>query len=94
MTEIAYNFGANEETLEHIQRAINDIRSIHEDVDTIFKTLPDLYIGQQADALQEQHHDINNKLQSLLHELESTRSAAVDQQHEMQALDSQLAGGF
>jgi uncharacterized protein YukE len=94
MTEITYNFGNNEETLEHIQRAIGDIRSIHEDIDTIFRTLPDLYMGQQADALQQQHHDVNSKLQSLLHDLENTRAAALDQQHEMQALDAQLAGGF
>jgi uncharacterized protein YukE len=92
--QITYHFAENRDGLDHVQRAINDIHGMADDIHSIFNALPDLYDGEQQQALQARHQQISQKLEDILHDLEGTKLAASDQQDEMEALDHKLAGGF
>ncbi|GFG67526.1 hypothetical protein MKUB_50160 [Mycobacterium kubicae] len=93
-SDILYNFAENHDGLDHIQRVVTDIQTIAEDVRKVFQGISDLWEGATPEALQAAHLRINQKLEDFLHAIQATGASASDQQDEMQALDSSLAGGF
>ncbi|BDB43700.1 MULTISPECIES: WXG100 family type VII secretion target [Mycobacterium] len=93
-SDILYNFAENHDGLDHIGRVVTDIHTIANDVHKVFQGIADLWSGQTPEALQAAHQRINTQLEDYLHAIQATGAAAGNQQDEMQALDSQLAGGF
>lgn len=92
--EIRYDFTANHDALDHVQRLINDIEATSQDVHKIFQALQELWEGQAPQALQEAHVRVDGMLQHLLKDIGDLGRIASGQQDEMQELDARLAGGF
>jgi|tagenome__1003787_1003787.scaffolds.fasta_scaffold19429927_2 hypothetical protein len=94
MSEILYNFSANNSALDEISRGIADLEQANDDIDTVFKTLGTVYTGQGAAALNTQHTMISTKIGDHLDAMRKTQQGAQDQQDHMQALDRSNAAQF
>ena len=91
MTEILYNFAENHDGLDHIQRVVNDIHTMADDIHKIFTGISDLWQGATPEELQATHVRINQKLTDYLGAITGTASHAGNQQDEMQNPDQSLA---
>jgi uncharacterized protein YukE len=94
MSEILYNFGANNASLDDINGHINAIREVSGDIDSIFNTLASVYEGEGATALNAAHQKVSAMLDEHLNNTATTQSQALDQQQAMQALDRANAAQF
>jgi hypothetical protein len=94
MSEILYNFSANNASLEDVHTLIGGIHEARLDIDSIFRNLMSAYEGEGASALNNAHIQLNNMLDDALTDISTTTSRAQEQQAAMQALDRANAAAF
>ena len=94
MSEILYNFAANNSSLGDINSSISAIQEVRSDIDSIFQTLMSVYEGQGAEALNQAHVKVSGMLDEALNNTANTQKQAQDQQDAMQALDRANAASF
>jgi uncharacterized protein YukE len=94
MSEILYNFGANNASLDHVNSNINAIQQVRSDINNLFSVLATVYEGAGATALTQAHQSIDSMLDDMLNNMAITGQHASDQQAAMQALDNQNASAF
>jgi hypothetical protein len=94
MSEILYNFAANNSSLDDVNSNINAIQEVQSDITNLFNVLATVYEGAGAAALNQAHQSINSMLEDMLNNMAITQKQASDQQAAMQALDQQNASAF
>lgn len=94
MSEILYNFGANNSSLDSVNSNINAIQQVRSDINNLFGVLATVYEGAGATALTQAHQNIDSMLDDMLNNMAITGQQASDQQAAMQALDNQNASAF
>ncbi|MEE6178380.1 hypothetical protein [Mycobacterium sp. 050134] len=94
MSEIFYNFGANNASLDDVNSNINSIQEVRSDISNLFSVLATVYEGAGATALNQAHSNIDAMLNDMLDNMAITQQQAQDQQAAMQALDQQNASAF
>lgn len=94
MTEISYNFSANNSTIQDVTSLVGGIGEVRDDINNIFGVLYTVYEGAGATALQEAQHSLNGMLEDVLQNMAITQQQAQEQQEAMQALDAQNAAQF
>jgi uncharacterized protein YukE len=94
MTEINYNFGANNSTLDDVTSLIGGIQEVQQDISNLFNVLYTVYEGAGATALQHAQNSLNGMLEDVLQNMTITGQQASEQQQAMQALDAQNAAQF
>lgn len=94
MSEILYNFGANNASLEDINGRIQAIQEVRADIDSIFNILASVYEGEGAASLHQAHIRVSTMLDEALNTTANTQQQALDQQAAMQALDRANAAAF
>jgi uncharacterized protein YukE len=94
MSEILYNFGANNASLDDVNSNINSIQEVRSDINNLFSVLATVYEGAGATALNQAHQNIDSMLDDMLSNMSITQKQAQDQQAAMQALDQQNAAAF
>jgi hypothetical protein len=94
MSEILYNFAANNTSLDDIHGNIQGIQEVRANIDSIFNTLTSVYEGEGAQALQQAHQKVSTMLDDALNQSTNTQKLAQDQQDAMQALDRANAAAF
>jgi uncharacterized protein YukE len=94
MTEILYNFAANNSALTDITGYIQAIGQTREDIDGIFNTLSTVYEGEGAAALNVARTKVSTMLEEVLNDIHRSQQQAQDQQDAMQALDRANAADF
>jgi hypothetical protein len=94
MSEILYNFGANNSSLDDVNSNINAVQEVRSDINNLFSVLATVYEGAGATALNQAHQNISNMLDDMLNNMAITQQQAQDQQATMQALDNQNAAAF
>jgi|GEM_PF-4653532 hypothetical protein len=94
MSEILYNFGANNASLDDVNSNINAIQEVRSDINNLFSVLATVYEGAGATALNQAHQNIDSMLDDMLNNMAITQQQAADQQAAMQALDNQNAAAF
>jgi uncharacterized protein YukE len=94
MSEILYNFSANNSSLDDINSNISGIQEVRSDIDNVFNILGTVYEGDGATALAQAHQNVSNMLDDALNDASSTQKSAQDQQDAMQALDRANAASF
>jgi hypothetical protein len=94
MSEILYNFGANNSSLDSINGNIAGIQEVRSDIDNVFNLLATVYEGQGAAALAQAHQKVSTMLDDALNNASNTQKVAQDQQDAMQALDQANAAAF
>ncbi|BBX65625.1 hypothetical protein MSAS_47990 [Mycobacterium saskatchewanense] len=94
MSEILYNFGANNASLDDVNSNINSIQEVRSDINNLFSVLATVYEGAGATALNQAHQNIDSMLDDMLNNMSITQQQAQDQQAAMQALDQQNASAF
>jgi hypothetical protein len=94
MSEILYNFGANNSSLDDVNSNINAIQEVRSDINNLFSVLATVYEGAGATALNQAHQNIDSMLDDMLNNMAITQKQAADQQAAMQALDNQNAAAF
>jgi uncharacterized protein YukE len=91
MDTIRYEYASNYDALDEIQRTVNDVQSLREEVRTVFEVLSTVYEGDAAEALQQRHIEISNVLDQVTQDITATRTGGNQQQEDIRALDHQLA---
>jgi hypothetical protein len=94
MSEILYNFGANNASLDDVNSNINSVQEVRSDINNLFSVLATVYEGAGATALNQAHQNIDSMLDDMLNNMAITQQQAQDQQAAMQALDNQNAAAF
>ena len=94
MSEIHYNFGANNSSLDDVTSLVSGVQEVRSDITKLFNVLGTVYEGAGATALQQAHHNLDAMLDDLLNNMAVTQRQAQDQQSAMQALDQQNASAF
>ena len=94
MDTIRYDYAANFDGLDAIQSTLNDAHAMREEVHKVFEVLLTVYEGQAADALQQRHIEVSGMMDSIIQDIEATRAGGSQQQDDIRALDSGLAGNF
>lgn len=94
MSDILYNFGQNNSSLEDITSGISGIQDARTEIATLFGVLLTVYEGQGADALNQAHQNIDSMLDDVLNNMSVTQQQAQEQQELMHALDAQNAAQF
>jgi hypothetical protein len=94
MSEILYNFGANNASLDDVNSNINAVQEVRSDINNLFSVLATVYEGAGATALNQAHQNIDSMLDDMLNNMAITQQQAADQQAAMQALDNQNAAAF
>jgi hypothetical protein len=94
MSEILYNFGANNSSLDDINGHISAIHEVRADIDNVFGLLATVYEGEGAAALGQAHQKFSAMLEDALNDSTNTQKFAQDQQDAMQALDRANAAAF
>jgi hypothetical protein len=94
MSEILYNFGANNASLDDVNSNINSVQEVRSDINNLFSVLATVYEGAGATALNQAHQNIDSMLDDMLNNMAITQKQAADQQAAMQALDNQNAAAF
>jgi uncharacterized protein YukE len=94
MTEINYNFAANNSTLDDVTSLVGGIQEVQNDVNNLFAVLYTVYEGAGASALQQSQQALNGMLEDVLQNMTVTGQQASEQQQAMQALDAQNAAQF
>lgn len=91
---IVYDFTSNAQSLDDITGMAQQIEGVRQDIETIFKALGEVYLGDGATALGQAHIEINTMLDEALNSLVTTQKQAQDQQDVMQAMDKANAAAF
>ena len=94
MSEILYNFAANNSSLDDINGNISGIQEVRSDIDNVFNILATVYEGEGATALGQAHQKFSAMLDDALNNASNTQKFAQDQQDAMQALDRANAAAF
>jgi prephenate dehydratase len=94
MSEIQYNFSANNNSIETINSAIQQIGAVREDIGNLFNVLLTVYTGSGATAMNQAQQNIDSKLDDMLNNMTATQKQAAEQQATMQALDNANAAAF
>ena len=94
MDTIRYDYAANYDGLDAIQRTLTDAHALRDEVNKVFSVLSGVYEGHAADALQQRHIQVSGMMDSIIQDIEATRSGGSQQQEDIRALDSGLAGNF
>ena len=94
MSEILYNFGANNASLDDVNSNINAVQEVRSDINSLFSVLATVYEGAGASALQQAHQNLSNMMDEMLNNMAITGQQAQEQQAAMQALDNQQASAF
>ena len=94
MSEILYNFGANNASIDQVNSNLNSVQEVRSDITNLFNVLGTVYEGAGASALQQAHQSLDTQLDDLLQNMSVTQQQAADQQAAMQALDNQQAAQF
>ncbi|WP_101951165.1 hypothetical protein [Mycobacterium sp. 3519A] len=94
MSEILYNFAANNASLGDISGNIQAIQEVRADIDNIFNALSTVYEGEGAMALNQAHMKVSAMLDDALNDASNTQKFAQDQQDAMQSLDRANAAAF
>lgn len=94
MSEILYNFGQNNASLEDINGQIQAIQEVRADIEGIFQVLATVYEGEGSMALNAAHQKLNGMLDEALNNTANTQQQALDQQAAMQAMDRANAAAF
>jgi uncharacterized protein YukE len=91
---IRYEYGANYDSLDDIQRTLNDAEALRQEVHKVFEVLSSVYEGEAATALQQRHHEITAMMDGIIQDITATRAGGNQQQEDTAALDRSLAGNF
>lgn len=91
---IHYDYGQNYAHLDGIKANLNDTIAFREDVQGVFNALGPIYQGQAATALQAAHHQLSQRIDAVIADLQATHQHGVDRQIVTSSLDHHLAGGF
>jgi uncharacterized protein YukE len=94
MSEILYNFGANNASLDDINSNISAIQEVRQDIDSVFQTLMSVYEGEGATSLNQAHVQLSGMLDEALNTTANTQKQAQEQQELMQSLDRANAAAF
>jgi len=94
MSEIHYNFGANNSSLDDVGSLVSGVQEVRSDITNLFNVLGTVYEGAGATALKQAHQNLDAMLDDLLNNMAITQKQAQDQQAAMQALDQQNASAF
>ncbi|OBG76872.1 hypothetical protein A5714_24385 [Mycobacterium sp. E2462] len=94
MSEILYNFGANNSSLDDVNSNISKIQEVRSDIANLFSVLATVYEGAGASALNQAQQNISSMLDDMLNNMTITQQQAQEQQAAMQALDQQNASAF
>ena len=94
MSEILYNFGSNNASLEDINGQIQGIQEVRGDIESIFQTLATVYEGEGSQGLLQAHQKVNGMLDEALNTTAHTQQQALDKQAAMQAMDRANAEAF
>ena len=94
MSEILYNFAANNSSLEDINSNYRDVQEVKDDIASIFATLMHYYQGEGAASLHQAQMHLNGMLEEALDTTAHTQRQAQEQQEVMQALDRANAASF
>ena len=94
MSEILYNFGQNNASLEDVNSQLQAIQEVRSDIESIFNTLASVYEGEGSAALNQAHIKVSTMLDEALNTAANTQQQALDQQAAMQAMDRANAAAF
>lgn len=94
MSEILYNFGSNNASLDDINSQLQAIQEVRGDIESIFNTLATVYEGEGSMALNQAHIKVSTMLDEALNNTANTQQQALDQQAAMQAMDKANAAAF
>jgi len=94
MSEILYNFAANNSSLDDVNSNLAAIQEARSDIDNVFTVLGTVYEGDGATAMLAAHQKISAMFDDALNDAANTQKAAQDQQDMMQALDRANAAQF
>lgn len=94
MSEILYNFAANNSALQDISKGIAALEQANDDINTVFATLATVYTGAGASGLNTQHTVISTKIDDHLTAMRQTQKGAQAHQDDMHALDRHNAAQF
>jgi uncharacterized membrane protein YdfJ with MMPL/SSD domain len=94
MSEILYNFGSNNASLDDVNSNVQGVQEVRSDITNLFNVLATVYEGAGATALNQAHQNIDNMLDDLLNNMSITGQQASEQQSLMQQLDNQNAAAF
>lgn len=94
MSEIQYNFAANNASLDEVNTHISGIAEVRADIANLFSILHTAYDGDGAAALEHAHQGVDRMLEDALTDASNTQKFAQDQQDTMQALDRSNAADF
>ncbi len=94
MSDILYNFAANNSSLDDVHSNLAAIQEVRADIDNVFRILATVYEGDGATALGQAHQKFSAMLDDALNDATNTQKFAQDQQDAMQALDRANAAQF
>jgi len=94
MSEILYNFAANNSSLDDVNSNLAAIQEVGSDINNVFSILATVYEGDGATAMNQAHQSVSTMLDDALNDAGNTQKMAQDQQHTMQALDRANAAQF
>jgi len=94
MSEILYNFAANNSSLHDVNSNLQAIQEARSDIDNVFSILATVYEGDGATAMNQAHQKVSAMLDDAVNDAANTQKFASDQQDAMQALDRANAAQF
>lgn len=94
MSEILYNFSANNSSLDDVTSLVAGIQEVRSDIANLFNVLATVYEGAGATALTQAHQNLDSMLDDVLNNMAISQQQAQEQQAAMQALDAQNASAF
>jgi uncharacterized protein YukE len=94
MSEILYNFAANNSSIDDIHGNLQAIQEVRSDIDSMFSILATVYEGQGATAMNQAHLKVSALFDDAINNASNTQRQALDQQEAMQALDQANAAAF
>jgi uncharacterized protein YukE len=94
MSEILYNFHANNASLDDINGHVGAIQEVRSDITNLFNVLATVYEGDASTALTGAQRNLDNMLDDVLNNVTITQQQAAEQQAYMQALDKLNAAQF
>jgi hypothetical protein len=94
MSEILYNFEANNGHIEDMSGHLNSIEGIRTDIAHLFNTLLSYYDSDSGQDLTARARQIDQELEGHVNEAKGTQTGASDQQELMHGLDRRLSAGL
>ena len=94
MSDILYNFAANNSSIDDVNKNLAALDEVRSDVNNVFTILASVYEGDGATAMNQAHQKVSAMLDDAVNDATNTQKAAQDQQDAMQALDRANAAQF